>query len=177
MLRISSSLVAILLSAAVAWAQGTTPASSQWTRHFGTVEKIEGNTLTFKEDGGQMFTVDVTQIEPKARAELKRGDVVTVIGMPGAQATRFTAGFVEKGKGWDRVHGTVEKVQGTTATVKADDGKSVTVNLSQLGESARGSVKAGDKVTLIGYNVAATGRFDAHRLHPDSAPAASPPTR
>jgi hypothetical protein len=138
---------------------GDTAASGSWTRHFGTIEKIDGRQVTLKEDNGQTLRVNVGNVDEESRKALKDGAVVTVIGTPGNRPEDFRAGFVREGRGWDRLHGTVEKVSGANASVKSDEGPTVSVDLSRVSEDRRKDLRRGDAVTVIGY-----GRGDPRKL-------------
>ena len=54
-------------------------------------------------------------------------------------------------KSWRRIHGTVSSVSGATLSLKADDGRAISVDMKEVGEAIRQSLSAGDKVTVVGF--------------------------
>lgn len=48
------------------------------------------------------------------------------------------------------LHGTVQEVDGSTFTFVADDGRTLTVDMSQIAEDVRGSLTPGAGVTVLG---------------------------
>jgi outer membrane lipoprotein SlyB len=53
-------------------------------------------------------------------------------------------------KAWQKVHGKVEKVDGMTLTIKTDDNKTVTTDISQVSDSVRKGLTSGEAVTVSG---------------------------
>ena len=51
---------------------------------------------------------------------------------------------------WQRIHGQVQSVSGNTVTVKADDGRVLTVDAAQVSNDIRGALTPNAGVTLIG---------------------------
>jgi preprotein translocase subunit YajC len=78
----------------------------------------------------------------------------TVAGQPAASSTASPSaavpGTVDE-KAWQRIHGTVNSVSGTTLTLKADDGRNLNVDMKEVGEGVRQSLSTGEKVTVIGF--------------------------
>ena len=75
------------------------------------------------------------------------------------------------------VHGTVQSVSGTTLTVKADDGRVLTVNMAAVGENIQKAMAQGMGVTIAGHPGASANQFTAQFIQQDSSagqPAASP---
>ncbi|HZN69668.1 MAG TPA: hypothetical protein VFB66_30620, partial [Tepidisphaeraceae bacterium] len=65
---------------------------------------------------------------------------------------------------WDRVRGTVQSVSGKTAVVRTDEGRNVTVDMSQATPST--TFKPGDRVIAAGA-VAASNRVAAGYVRED----------
>jgi preprotein translocase subunit YajC len=70
---------------------------------------------------------------------------------------------------WQRIHGKVQSVSGNTVTVKADDGRTVTVDASQVDAGIRGALTAGEGVTLIGFKGSDANKFTARYIQQDSS--------
>jgi uncharacterized protein Veg len=70
---------------------------------------------------------------------------------------------------WQRVHGKVQSVSGNTVTVKADDGRMLTVDASQVDAGIRGALTTGEGVTLIGFKGADANKFTARYIQQDSS--------
>jgi outer membrane lipoprotein SlyB len=67
-----------------------------------------------------------------------------------AQPSAAVPGTVDE-KAWQRIHGTVNSLSGTTLTLKADDGRNLNVDTKEVGEAVRQSLTTGEKVTVIGF--------------------------
>ena len=72
---------------------------------------------------------------------------------------------------WQRVHGKVKSVTGNTVKVKADDGRMLTVDASQVDASIRGALTMDEGVTLIGFKGADANKFTARYIQQDSSDA------
>ena len=59
---------------------------------------------------------------------------------------------------WQRIHGKVEAVQGTTLRLKADDGRMIMVDMSKVNANVQKAITVGESVTV-------TGHFDNDRRH------------
>jgi hypothetical protein len=79
------------------------------------------------------------------------------------------AGSADAQGQWQRVHGFVQSVQGSTVTVKADDGRVLTADAAQVGESIRKGLTPGEGVTLIGTASPQPNRFTARYIQQDSS--------
>src|SRR5215469_14801986 len=138
-----------LIAASTAWAQGQmAPAKPGHLR--GTIEKVDGNTLTVKVRGGSTATLKladnarVTALEKATVADIKQGDFIGVTAMPQPDGSQKAIGlhiFMNAQRGvvparfspWDRqpgstmtnadVQSTVAGVDGQTMTVKYSDGE------------------------------------------------------
>lgn len=68
---------------------------------------------------------------------------------------------------WQRVHGTIQEVEGSTLTIRADDGRWLTVDMSQIGEDVRGTLIAGEGATVIGVTGDEPNRLTARYVQQD----------
>ena len=138
-------LLAALILSSVAFAQNPPP-----LRVRGTIEKVDGQTLTVKARDGTEYTVKladnarVTAMVKATLADIKPGSFIGVTGMPQPDGTQKAIGlhiFMDSQRGvvparftpWDRepgstmtnadVQSTVAGVDGQTMTVKYTDGE------------------------------------------------------
>jgi preprotein translocase subunit YajC len=171
-------------------------AADEWQRIHGQVQSVSGTTVTLKADDGRTLTVDAAQVSNEIRGALKPNAGVTVIGKAGASANQFTAQYIQQdasdpsrggtivgqtptsppadGKSWQRVHGKVQSVSGNTVTVKADDGRTLTVDAAQVSAEIRGALKPDAGVTLVGFAGAQPTQFTAQYIEQDSSASAAP---
>ncbi|PYM85658.1 MAG: hypothetical protein DME13_10250 [Candidatus Rokuibacteriota bacterium] len=142
-----------------------------WQRVHGTVQSVSGNTVTVKTDDGRTLTAHAGDVSAEIRGSLAKDDGVTLIGFPGSRTDHFLARYIQKDsapgatgasapsalpgpvdeKSWQKIHGTVNSVSGTTLSLKADDGRAINVDMKEVGEAIRQSLSAGDKVTVNGF--------------------------
>ena len=143
-----------------------------WQRVHGTVQSVSGNTVTVKTDDGRTLIAHAGQVSAEIRGSLAKDDGVTLIGFPGSRTDHFLARYIQKDsatgatggasapsalpgpvdeKSWQKIHGTVSSVSGTTLSLKADDGRAINVDMKEVGEAIRQSLSAGDKVTVNGF--------------------------
>ena len=97
------------------------------------------------------------------------------------------AGTTDKPSGaWQRIHGKVESVQGTTLSFKADDGRQLSVDVSKVDAKIRQALTQGEGVTVIGHEWVDAKTLRANYVQQDSsdpshggktAPSASPSTK
>ena len=191
-------IAAIFLTAALA-----NPAAAQTSQNVhGTVQSVQGSQLTLKADDGHVLTVDMSAVGQNIQQALTPGMGVTITGSTGASANQMTAQYIQqdssdpsRGGGvvgqpaagptqpsgdWQKVHGTVQSVSGTTLMMKADDGRELTVDMSAVGQNIQQALQQGMGVTLAGFAGAAANQFTAQFIQQDSsagAPAASPTTK
>jgi preprotein translocase subunit YajC len=164
----------VVLTGLVLGVAGAVPAQD-WQRVHGTVQSVGGTTITVKTDDGRVLTVDAASVSPDIRGALAPNAGVTLIGRAGAQANQFTAQYIQQDSSdpsrggavagsapsaspgpvdqtaWQRVHGTVSAVSGTTLSLKADDGRVVNVDMKDVAEGVRQSLNAGEPVTVVGF--------------------------
>lgn len=194
-----------LYLATTAPAQGTTAAAGGWQRIHGTVQAIQGHTLTMRADDGRTLTVDMTKVSSNVQRAITMNEGIEVIGhyAPQGHQQHLAAQWIQqdssnparggkvvgstqpsvtpapappvasapatkpadKGKvdekAWQRIHGKVEGVQGTTLRLKADDGRMISVDMSKVNPNIRAALTQGESVTVIGH-------YDNDRLHVDA---------
>ncbi|HEY1545643.1 MAG TPA: hypothetical protein VGG01_24840 [Xanthobacteraceae bacterium] len=139
-----------LIAASTAWAQGQMAPANKPAHLRGTIEKVDGNTLTVKVRGGGTATLKladnarVTALEKASVADIKQGDFIGVTAMPQPDGSQKAIGlhiFMNAQRGvvpsvfipWDREPGStmtnadvanmVTGVDGQTYTVKYKDGE------------------------------------------------------
>jgi hypothetical protein len=142
---LSAAGLALIVTATVVWAQQAPP-----QRIRGTIEKVDGNTLTVKARSGETLTVKladnarVAAMVKATIADIKKGGFIGVTAMPQPDGSQKAIGihiFMEAQRGvvqarhspWDRepgstmtnanVESTVAGVDGQTILVKYPDGE------------------------------------------------------
>jgi uncharacterized protein YdeI (BOF family) len=117
---------------------------------------------------------------------LQNGERVTLIGWTSGP-DRFTAlnardprraapattgssatGSAESGD-WQRVHGTVLSRSGSTLTFRADDGRTLSVDMSNVNPSVQQALTQGEGATLVGFPGASASQFRAEYIQQDSS--------
>jgi hypothetical protein len=83
------------------------------------------------------------------------------------------AAWAQAAGNWQRIHGQVQSVQGNEVTVKADDGRVIKVDVSQVSESVRSAIAPNMGVTVTGFPGGTVERFTARYITQDSAGSAS----
>jgi len=167
-----------------------------WARVNGTVAAINGDQVTIREDGGREVIANMSEARTRLRSGLKVGDRVSVVGIPTgpdrlnarALRERGTGGKAAQGgeqdDGWQHIHGRVQSVQGDTMRFRTDDGRTLTVDLSPVGQEIRQALQQGEGATVIGYEWSGPNRLRAEYIQQDAsdpsrggaiAPSASPP--
>jgi outer membrane lipoprotein SlyB len=115
---------------------------------------------------GKYEVVDINQVP----ALIRQGRFVfdrtgnTWIAKPGgglntaylAAPTGSTGTASGTAQGWQNIHGQVQNVSGTTLTLKADDGRQLTVDMSKIGPEIQKSLAPGERVTVAAYQVSGT---------------------
>lgn len=126
---------ALLLTASAAWAQQAPP-----LRVRGTIEKVDGQTLTVKTRSGEMLTVKlsdnvrVAAMTKATLADIKTGTFIGVTAMPQPDGSQKAMGihiFMELQRGvvqarfspWDREPGSTMTNANVDTTVTSADGQ------------------------------------------------------
>src|SRR6266566_9379547 len=84
---------------------------------------------------------------------------VLAVGITGASAA----------DDWQRIHGQVQSVSGNTVTVKADDGRVLTVDAARVSTDIRSALQPNAGVTLIGQAGGSANQFTARYIQQDSS--------
>jgi preprotein translocase subunit YajC len=162
----------------------------------GDVLVIEGLALPqshryeiYNESGGTYSPIDVhtvpSYVQKKTRV-YDRTAKVWVVDASGNVDSRYRAGSGQSATSssqsgtssttqtaqsgqWQRIHGKVESVQGTTLTLRADDGRTLTVDTSQVDSSVRQALTQGEGVTVIGHPGTAANQMRANYVQQDSS--------
>jgi uncharacterized protein Veg len=159
--------------------------SGDWQRIHGVVRDVQGSTMTFRADDGRRLTVDMSKVGPEIQSSLKRDDRVTV-------ATREVTGnnvkaeFIQKDssagtpsasptttpvdeKNWQRIHGQVQSVTGQQLTLKADDGRILTVHMREVSDAVQKALTPGEGVTVAGFYRGNDTNVQARFIQQDSS--------
>jgi hypothetical protein len=173
-----------LTGSAAAPSTAKLPASApgQWVRLRGTVERVDGASLTLKTDEGRSVVLDIAQARQHLRGSLDPGDRVSVLGFGDPAASTLVARTVrtersELGRddpSWQRVRGQVQSLQGSTMRFRSDEGRILQVDLARLGADAQRAVRAGERATLIGSPGPGAGQFRVEYIQTDGSGSASP---
>jgi uncharacterized protein DUF4214 len=70
---------------------------------------------------------------------------------------------------WQNVHGQVQAVQGDQLTLKADDGRTLNVDMKEVSPSVKGAMQPNLGVTVSGFPGASRDRFTARYIVQDNA--------
>lgn len=197
---ISVLLAIIALVAGVAAAHAQTPPTSGQPIQVvhGQVVANQGQTLTLKADDGRQLTVDMSAIDAQTRQSLAANDRATVIGFLGPQPTQFTARYIQEdgaagstagatsggttastaaapapGQQWQTIHGRVVRTEGQWLIFNSDDGRTITVDMAQVGANIQKDLTANEGVTVIGFPAAQPNQFTARYIQQDSSAAAT----
>jgi hypothetical protein len=81
--------------------------------------------------------------------------------------TAASAGAQPAGK-WEIMHGTVQAVQGSQMTVKADDGRVLTVDMTQVSQPVQRAMQPNLGVKLAGFPGDQPNKFTARFIEQDS---------
>ncbi|MBI2206188.1 MAG: hypothetical protein HYU41_20335 [Candidatus Rokubacteria bacterium] len=99
---------------------------------------------------------------------------VAAVAVASAEPLRTTDGTRVSDRAWERVHGTVESVSGSTMKLKADDGRVMTVDMTVVSPMVQAVLAPGDRVTVIGS--VGKDRATAQYIRHDEPLQASPKT-
>jgi outer membrane lipoprotein SlyB len=176
-----------------------------WQRIHGHVQSRDGSKLTLKADDGRTLTVDMAQVHTNIQQALTTNEGVTVIGHTGAKPNEFTAQYIQQDssagrtgataqapapttppatspstsaadqKAWQRIHGTVQSIQGTTLTLKADDGRTLTVDMAKVTSAVQKAITQGERVTVVGHLGGAQNHMTAEFIQQDKTGGAASP--
>jgi hypothetical protein len=71
--------------------------------------------------------------------------------------------------GWQRIHGRVQSVQGTSMRFRADDGRILSVDLSPVSPQIRRELTHGEGATVIGHRSTGANQLRAEYVQQDSS--------
>ncbi|HEX6209862.1 MAG TPA: hypothetical protein VF136_03735 [Methylomirabilota bacterium] len=151
----------------------------QGERVTGVVQSIQGNQMTLRTDDNRAIVVDLSRARQRSATRLTVGERVSAIGFYTAP-NRLTAQTVRSGQaqsradGREQIHGVVQSVQGSTMRFRSDDGRLLTVDMSEVGDRIRTGLGQGERVTVIGDEWTGPDQLRAEHIVPDRSPSALP---
>ena len=96
----------------------------------------------------------------------------TYLAAPGSSGTAAASN-----QNWQNIHGLVQNVNGSTLTLRADDGRNLTVDMSKVGAEIQKNLQQGEGVTVAAYQISGNN-VRAEFIQKDSSagvqPSASP---
>jgi len=96
-----------------------------------------------------------------------------VPGQPGAAGQPPAPLLIQ----WHRVHGTIQEVEDSMLTFKADDGRTLSIDMSHIGKDVRGALTPGEGATVVGVPGDEPSRLTARYIHQDPSSDPSPRPR
>jgi hypothetical protein len=161
-----------------------------WQRIPGTVQAVHGSTVALRADDGRILTVDTTEVTKSIGRALTPGERVEVIGPVNRDRNHVSARWIEQDRArpasarsasqpeaavrvdernWQRIHGTVQSVRGSTLILRADDGRRLTVDVAGMSPNVVRGLTPGEGVTVVGHDKDDRRHVSAHRVEPDSS--------
>ena len=177
-------ILAALLTLAGAGAAQAQSSSDTYVVH-GTVERADhaANRVFVRGDDGRDYAVDISQGHASGEARTPGQDVTVygrrtgdnrIEGNVIADRDYRSASPAERDRyrprGWEQLHGTVQDVEGSRMRLRADDGRTVRVDLSALPdrrEDMINNLRPGAMVTVIGDGDSRSDRFSARHVRFD----------
>lgn len=143
-------------------------AKQGWQQIHGRVGNVSGSTMTLHSDDNRRLTVDMSKVSPEIQKNLQRGDKVTVAAhevtgnnvraesiqkdsSAGVQPSASPSASPADEKAWQRIHGKVTAVTGTQLMFKADDGRNLTVDMSDVNPAVQKALTPGESATVVGF--------------------------
>jgi hypothetical protein len=145
----------------------------------GTVEAIQGSTITFRTSEGRLLQTDASQMLGAAAIRVNDRGALTYERGP----KQITALWLERqdiqpsaavapkaisAGEYQRIHGYVQSVEWATMSLKADDGRTLTVDTSQIDSQMRTTMRPGELVTVLGKTSPGVDQFMAERIERDA---------
>ena len=93
----------------------------------------------------------------------------TAMAGPAWAADGKPAATTQQSESSQKIHGSVVSVQGSTMTFKADDGRTLTVDMSKVNPAVRTALAPNEKATLMGSPGSQANQFTAHFVQQDSS--------
>jgi hypothetical protein len=139
----------------------------------GTVEAVQQSQLRFRTSDGKILRVDASQMPGRAAMKVNDQGTLTYELGPRQQVralwlerpeTQPSAAVNPKAVSpghYQRIYGYVQSVGRSTMSFKADDGRTLTVDTSQVDAQVRNTVRPGDLVSILGKTTAQADQFAA----------------
>jgi hypothetical protein len=139
----------------------------------GTVEAVQDSRLTFRTTDGTILSADASQLPGRAAARVSDQGTLTYERGPQRQITALwlerqetqpSAAVIPRAVSpgeYQRIHGYVQSVGWSTMSLKADDGRTLTVDTSQVDAQVRSAVRQGDLLSVVGKTTARADQFVA----------------
>jgi hypothetical protein len=139
----------------------------------GTVEAVQDSQLRFRTTDGTILSADASQMPGRAAARVSDQGTLTYERGPQRQITALwlerqetqpSAAVIPRAVGpgeYQRIHGYVQSVGRSTMSLKADDGRTLTVDTSQVDALVRSAVRQGDLLSVVGKTTARADQFVA----------------
>lgn len=169
------SVILVALTAVVPLAIAQNDDAKEW-RINGVVEKKQPNQMTIRTDNNRVVVVDTSHARRQSADSIKVGDRVSVVGdftgrqRMQARAIRELGSASKQTQGdWERIHGRVEAVEGSTLRLRADDGRMLNVDMSNVGSEIRQALTRGERATVIGYEWLGPNRLRAEYIQQSSS--------
>jgi outer membrane lipoprotein SlyB len=121
---------------------------------------------------GHVDAKDVPGLVEKKQWIYDRTDKVWVYRAQGGLNPRYAAGA--QTSSWQNIHGQVQTVSGTNLTLKADDGRTLTVDMAKVGKEIQQAMKPGMPVTVTGHEWSGPNQFRAEYIQQDSSAGVQP---
>jgi hypothetical protein len=175
-------IVAAILTVLVAL---TGSASVPLAQTAGDVLVIDGLSLPqnhryeiYNASGGTYSPIDVKAVPSYAQKKVRvydRTAKVWVVDANGNVDSRYlassgsaSAGQSQSGQ-WQRIHGKIESIQGSSLSFRADDGRLLTVDLARVEGSIRQALTPGEGATVITHEWTGPNRLRANYVQQDSS--------
>ena len=143
----------------------------------GTVEGIQDATIRFRTFEGALLEADARRMPDAAAVRVNDRGGLTYERGPSRQITALwferqeiqpaaaVAGprAVSPGE-YQRIYGYVQSIEWSTMSLKADDGRTLTVDTTQIDAQTRSAMRPGDLVSVLGKTATGTDQFMAERI-------------
>jgi cold shock CspA family protein len=139
----------------------------------GTVEAVQDSQFRFRTIDGKVLWADASQLPGRAVARVNdEGTLIYELGprqqvtalwleRPETQPSAAPIPTAVRPGEYQRLYGYVQSVGGNTMSFKADDGRTLTVDTSQVDAQVRSTVRKGDLVSVVGKTTARADQFVA----------------
>jgi hypothetical protein len=145
----------------------------------GTVEAIQGSTITFRTSEDRLLQTNASHMLGAAAIRVNDRGALTYERGPKQisalwlerQEIQPSAAVAPKAVSageYQRIHGYVQSVEWATMTLKADDGRTLTVDTSQIDSQMRTAMRPGDLVSVLGKTSPGVDQFMAERIERDA---------